>query len=40
MVQGERWVQDLLLEELTRLEKEVSEILSTMNKVKSKFLNL
>jgi hypothetical protein len=40
LVQGENWVHDLLSEELTRLEKEVSEISSTMNKVKSKFLNL
>jgi hypothetical protein len=40
MDQGEYRVQDILLEELTRPEKEVSEISSTMNKVKSKFLNL
>jgi hypothetical protein len=40
MDQGEYQVQDILLEELTRPKKEVSEISSIMNKVKSKFLNL
>jgi hypothetical protein len=40
MDQGEYQVQDILLEELTRPKKEVSEISSIMNKVKSNFLNL
>jgi len=39
MVHENHQTQDLPSEELARLEKEVSEISSIINEVKSKFLN-